>query len=130
MKNIDELIAKLESYEDYDGFNDDLVVALREQRDEIARERDANVAGRYAYSHYKERAERAETERNGLLKEQEIRVTALRKALAQRDAAIQLISDMEPYWKASTKGRIWDAATAGIMASIRSRIDAAMKEKP
>jgi len=49
------------------------------------------------------------------------------KAEAERDAARALVFDIKPAWELLTKGRIWDAATAGTMASLTSRINASMK---
>lgn len=46
---------------------------------------------------------------------------------AERDAARALVFDIKPAWELLTKGRIWDAATAGTMASLTSRINASMK---
>lgn len=54
-------------------------------------------------------------------------VEELSKLRAERDAARALVFDIKPAWELLTKGRIWDAATAGTMASLTSRINASMK---
>ena len=41
-----------------------------------------------------------------------------------------LVSDMAPHWRSFTKNLMWTAATAGVMASIRQRLDASLPEQP
>jgi hypothetical protein len=55
------------------------------------------------------------------------------EAIAERDALTaklaemeQLLQDMRPYWGQYTEKRIWTADVAGLMASIRTRMNAAL----
>lgn len=53
------------------------------------------------------------------------------RLIAENKELHQLLSVMRPYWESYTDRRIWDAATAGLMASIRLRlIEATQEGKP
>jgi acyl-CoA reductase-like NAD-dependent aldehyde dehydrogenase len=112
-KELDDLVAdryRLMSHMERDELVRKMADAITALRAEVAALTDRLRAEPYTADQWRalrERAERTEAE-----------VAALR----------QLLADMKPHWDANTRGRIWTASTAGVMADLRTRLDVALKE--
>jgi hypothetical protein len=118
----------------------DAIALIREQEQEIARLTELDAYNTDIIQRFADKLKQAEAERDAIHEEArhwkdsaEVRLEACRhkdKEIADLRADAErlreLLRDIEPHWTGFTHKMIWTAQMAGVMASIRLRLDAAL----